>query len=1084
MAAPLTIDGLTLPPLETLPEASVPKDQCSGDDPKILNAKRLVVKMVKETIEQPDGKKKRVDVLKTKAIPFKQETPKGWRDAETGEVSKILAYSFGEDGWGDNAKAYRACLGDVYHLKDRFDRPKKNKEPRQGIYLYRRNLDSVIVEDGLTAQGQPGLKICAPKAHDSQFIGVRQATAVKTSDGQRKIVISSDIKPLTDELKPSRAEFSYAVSELEENEEHACRTIEGGYYLFDGSLHHPDLYPGVYPNKCGKLKKGSNYERIGGANFVEIDLEGIDEKDHVRVAMSLIEILGLDTDNFCYTDPEEKLKIDKSKIAKIQDTIAKLKGYETYDQLAKKVGKFKSYDEFVTNALKAKQGPKDYFGSAIPEKYRPIVIKALAGTLRTIIITPDGKQNTASEDNAELTKSSTNDTMLLFIGLGVFGAVTGIITQKLMQRRSERVMREMNEENKEFQRELAGKNDKQTILEKVGENMSEKARNGEYDTMTMDPTTKKYFDKTSKQLLKKRGYNSFSIEAPPGWGKEGLMQLLAREHPNITFISTDGNAMRGGTRYHGDIEERITDIPAEVEKIRANGGFVVLFIDEAHASLLDIGARDENGRRTKNPIAEWKKMLAKGRRSGGLTLGLFSTPDEWKDVTDLEEKGDKKFSNHRDHKRGKEIRALLKRFQHFKADPKTLKDMEVVVKAAISHMEAEDGIKIHVPDAAIDLLCRSALSERAEEGYILRNVLDGGLFLLVESATPENGEIHIDEDKVEEFLREDYPDRLERATGEPPPPGAAGASATQPVPTAGAKAGATSYSAKKFAKIASVLGIGDYGMGVEYTMQLANFVVEEAKIKTGDNEEQVRDKIVAAYKKWTEHWKAAEKKANKIAPAHRAKRAKEGTLLTDEDMDQYKQMLIRRFTRRIAAEKAKAGRPLSDAEAKEAMKPPSKPRIRPAAAKPGSRGTPAPGSASSTPRKKKPALPPVPPRRAVPASPKKPAPAARAADPVTLRNEKFRKLDRIIRARSDGNPTFKHLHAEDMRTAIRQQILLGNKKPVERLVRGYDARLATQKSELKRAGPNIRRAKRERDREKSKEDFKKKEKRKSLKESR
>lgn len=153
-----------------------------------------------------------------------------------------------------------------------------------------------------------------------------------------------------------------------------------------------------------------------------------------------------------------------------------------------------------------------------------------------------------------------------------------------------RVLIGMNIDIDELYDEFAGsltkkktKSNKKLLIDKLGTNLIEKAKNNK-----LDPVIGR--DKEIKRLIEilcRRTKNNPILIGEAGVGKtaivEGLANLIATKKApilleNKRIISIDMATLVSGTKYRGEFEERMQKIIKEVEQ----DGNIILFIDEIH----------------------------------------------------------------------------------------------------------------------------------------------------------------------------------------------------------------------------------------------------------------------------------------------------------------------------------------------------------------------------------------------------------------------------------------------------------------------------------------------------------------------
>ncbi len=179
------------------------------------------------------------------------------------------------------------------------------------------------------------------------------------------------------------------------------------------------------------------------------------------------------------------------------------------------------------------------------------------------------------------------------------------------------------------------KKEKKSILEELGIDLTEKAKNNE-----IDPVIGRE-DEINKleEILCRRTKNNPLLIGLPGVGKTAIVEQLAlliaedkvpTNLKNKRIISLDMASAVAGTKYRGEFEERMKKIIEEIEEDKN----IILFIDEIHTL---IGAGGAEGAIDASNIL--KPALARGKiRCIGAT-----TNDEYKKHFEKDKALDRRF---------------------------------------------------------------------------------------------------------------------------------------------------------------------------------------------------------------------------------------------------------------------------------------------------------------------------------------------------------------------------------------------------------------------------------------------------------
>lgn len=167
---------------------------------------------------------------------------------------------------------------------------------------------------------------------------------------------------------------------------------------------------------------------------------------------------------------------------------------------------------------------------------------------------------------------------------------------------------------------------KDSLLTKLGTNLTEKARHGELDPVI---GRNKEIQETS-EILARRTKNNPVLVGDAGVGKtavvEGLAQAIVHGDvpasiKNKEIISIDISSLEAGTQYRGSFEENIQNLIKDVK----NAGNIILFFDEIH-QILGAGSTGDGGSKGLADIL--KPALSRGE----LTVIGATTQDEYRNT--------------------------------------------------------------------------------------------------------------------------------------------------------------------------------------------------------------------------------------------------------------------------------------------------------------------------------------------------------------------------------------------------------------------------------------------------------------------
>lgn len=166
-----------------------------------------------------------------------------------------------------------------------------------------------------------------------------------------------------------------------------------------------------------------------------------------------------------------------------------------------------------------------------------------------------------------------------------------------------------------------------SILVKLGTNLTERARNNELDPVI---GRNKEIQETA-EILSRRTKNNPVLVGDAGVGKtavvEGLAQAIVNGDvpaaiKNKEIISIDISGLEAGTQYRGAFEENIQNMIKEVK----DAGNIILFFDEIHQIL---GAGSTGGDSGSKGLAD---ILKPALSRGELTVIGATTQDEYRNT--------------------------------------------------------------------------------------------------------------------------------------------------------------------------------------------------------------------------------------------------------------------------------------------------------------------------------------------------------------------------------------------------------------------------------------------------------------------
>lgn len=307
-----------------------------------------------------------------------------------------------------------------------------------------------------------------------------------------------------------------------------------------------------------------------------------------------------------------------------------------------------------------------------------------------------------------------------------------------------------------------------------GTNLTELARRGEIRPAA-DQGTATMIERIMNRISTPRRAGSAIVEAPPGWGKEVLMRNLALRNPNIIFIQTQPDDLMSGTMYRGQLEQKLRDIPREIEQVLQRGQRVVLCIDEFHDAITAGKSMEE----TRSLLERWKGPLANGTlRIVGFSTndemlkvryqaGLYETPASRASLTDRQRQLIEQWEREPGRfniRMSENIRPLLNRFRGFDAPQRTQEDMRAMLTDELERMRTQDHVDVRIEPRTIELIVRLSESPVAGEGYIPRQAFDlfDGVIASAAEHTDMDRPIEITHDSFERYVRDSWPRVAER----------------------------------------------------------------------------------------------------------------------------------------------------------------------------------------------------------------------------------------------------------------------------------------------------------------------------------
>ena len=245
------------------------------------------------------------------------------------------------------------------------------------------------------------------------------------------------------------------------------------------------------------------------------------------------------------------------------------------------------------------------------------------------------------------------------------------------------------------------------LLEKYGQDLTEKARAGKLDPVIgRDDEIRRTIE-----ILSRRKKNNPVLIGEPGVGKTAIVEGLARRImdgdvpeslKNKTLYALDLAALVAGAKYRGEFEERLKKV---LKAVSESAGQIIMFIDELHTV---VGAGAAEGSMDAGNIL--KPMLARGelRCIGATTL------NEYHKYIEKDSALERRFQPVMVNEPGVEdtisiLRGLKDSYENHHGV--RIKDAALVAAAVMSSRYINDRF---LPDKAIDLVDEAASRLRTE----------------------------------------------------------------------------------------------------------------------------------------------------------------------------------------------------------------------------------------------------------------------------------------------------------------------------------------------------------------------------------